>query len=56
MQRRILGQIALIVAVIMIVACGIFTWLNLFDATAIGGFFVIALILAGAGVFMSKKK
>lgn len=56
MKRRKLGQIMLIVAVIMIVASGILTWLNLVDAKAIGGLFIIALILAEAGVFISKKK
>lgn len=56
MKRRKLGQIMLIVAVIVIVASGIFTWLNLVDTKILSGFFVIALILVGAGVFMSKKK
>lgn len=55
MKRRKLGQILLIVAVIMIVASGILTWLNLVDAKAIGGLFIIELILAGAGIFMSRK-
>lgn len=56
MKRRKLGQIILIVAVFMIVASGLLTWLNLVDAKVIGGFFVIALILVGAGAFMSTKK
>ncbi len=56
MKRRKLGQMILIIAVLVIVACGILSWLGLVDAKALGGFFLITLILVGAGVFMSKKK
>lgn len=56
MKRRKLGQIILTVAIVMIVASGILTWLGLVDAKDMGGFFVIELILVGVGVFMSKKK
>jgi hypothetical protein len=56
MIRIRLGQTMLIIAVIMILASGILTWLNLVDAKAIGGLLIIELILAGAGIFMSKKK
>jgi len=56
MQRRRFGQILLVMLVIMIVALAIITWLGLTDAKILGGFFVIILILIGAGVSLSKKK
>jgi len=56
MQRRRFGQILLVVLVIMIVALAIITWLGLTDAKILGGFFVIILILIGAGASISKKK
>ena len=56
MKRYLLGQILLLFAILMIIILGALNWLKLIDVKVTGGLFVTALILIGAGIYMSKKK
>lgn len=56
MKRKRFGQILLVALVVIIVVLAIITWLGLMDSKILGGFFVIILILIGAGASISKKK
>lgn len=56
MKKRTLGQLMLIVAVIMILISGTSTWFSWLDKNISSAMFVIALILAGAGAYLSKRQ
>ena len=49
------GQVILMVAVLAIIALSILLVIGSIDGKFAGGFFVIALIMAGAGAAISKK-
>ena len=55
MGKRNVGQFILIIGVLMIVLSGVSVWLNWFGSGLSAAIFVIALILAGAGTYISKR-
>lgn len=55
MKKRNFGQLMLIVAVIMILISGASIWFNWFDKKITSAAYVIALILIGAGAYLSKR-
>lgn len=50
-----LGQPILIMAVVLIVLAGGSKWFNIGEGTLSAAIFVVALILAGAGIYISKR-
>ena len=50
-----LGQPILIMAVVLIVLVGGSKWFNIGEGTLSAAIFVVALILAGAGIYISKR-
>lgn len=55
MNKRNLGQAMLLIAVILIMLAGSSTLFGWFDRGISGAAIVIALILIGAGTFLSKQ-